>query len=164
MYPSELQLNKANTTATEAPFLDLHLSVANRFVYSNIYNKREILFVDGDVPRRVSYGVYISQPRLARVCYHVADCNARNKCLQPNSSSRANGIINFEKNIFSIYRRHYELISKFNVGLKMLLRDGLSEPVFYGDLVYKFKKLIGRYDFFSVQKNHNTLLTYVYMV
>ena len=42
---------------------------------------------------------------------------------------------------------HYELISKFNVGLKTLLREGLSEPEFYGDLVYKFKKLIGRNDF-----------------
>ena len=41
-------------------------------------------------------------------------------------------------------KRHYELISEFNVGLKTLLREGLSEPEFYGDLVYKFKKLIGK--------------------
>ena len=45
------------------------------------------------------------------------------------------------------YRRHYELISKYNVGLKTLLSEGLSEPEFYGDLVYKFKKLIGSNDF-----------------
>ena len=38
------------------------------------------------------------------------------------------------------YRRHYELVSKFNVGLKILLHQGLLEPEFYGDLVYKFKK------------------------
>ena len=44
-------------------------------------------------------------------------------------------------------RRHYMLISKFNVGLKTLLREGLSEPEFYGDLVDKLKKLIGRNDF-----------------
>ena len=50
--------------------------------------------------------------------------------------------------IFSkFYRRHYELISKYNVGLKLLLSEGLSEPEFYGDLVYKFKKLIGSNDF-----------------
>ena len=48
-------------------------------------------------------------------------------------------------------RRHYELISNFNAGLKTLLREGLSEPEFYGDLVYKFKKHIGRNDFFSFQ-------------
>ena len=45
------------------------------------------------------------------------------------------------------YRRHYELISKFNVGLKSLLHQGLSEPEFYGYLVYKFKKVMGRTDF-----------------
>ena len=41
IYPSELQLNKANNTDTEAPFLDLHLSIANGFVFSKIYDKRD---------------------------------------------------------------------------------------------------------------------------
>ena len=44
-------------------------------------------------------------------------------------------------------RRHYELVSKFNVGLKTLLHQGLSGPEFYGDLVYKFKKIVGRANF-----------------
>ena len=67
IYPSELQLNKANTTHTVAPFLDLHLSTANGFVSFKIYDKRvdfdivNFPFLDGDVPRRASYGVYISQ-------------------------------------------------------------------------------------------------------
>ena len=53
------------------------------------------------------------------------------------------------KTFSKFYRRHYALISKFNVGQKTLLREGLSEPEFYknGDLVYKFKTLIGRNDF-----------------
>ena len=38
----------------------------------------------------------------------------------------------------NFYRRHYESISKFNVELKTLLREGISEPEIYGDLVYKF--------------------------
>ena len=37
----ELQLNKANISDTEALFLDLHLSVANGFVSSKIYDKRD---------------------------------------------------------------------------------------------------------------------------
>ena len=41
IYPPELQLSKANITDTEAPFLDLHLSVANGFVSSKIYDKRD---------------------------------------------------------------------------------------------------------------------------
>ena len=43
------------------------------------------------------------------------------------------------------------------LGLKTLLGEGLSEPEFYGDLVYKFKKLIGRKDFSFELKNHYTL-------
>ena len=39
------------------------------------------------------------------------------------------------------------MISKYNVGLKTLLKEGLSEPEFYDDLVYKFKKLIESIDF-----------------
>ena len=38
-------------------------------------------------------------------------------------------------------------MSKYNVGLKRLLLEGLSEPEFYGDLVYKFRKIIGKNDF-----------------
>ena len=45
------------------------------------------------------------------------------------------------------YRRRYKLISKFNAGLKSLLHQGLSEPEFYGDLVYKFKKIRCMTDF-----------------
>ena len=80
IYPPELQFNKANTADTEAPFLDLHLSISNGFVSSKIYDKRDDFdfdivnfpFLDGDVPRSTSYGVYISQLiRFARVSSHV---------------------------------------------------------------------------------------------
>ena len=64
IYPPELQLNKANAIDTETPFSDLHLSIANGFVSSKIYDKGddfdfEIVnfpFSDGDVPPRASYG------------------------------------------------------------------------------------------------------------
>ena len=39
-----------------------------------------------------------------------------------------------------------EPVSQFNVGLNSLLHQCLSEPEFYGDLVYKFKKIMGRTD------------------
>ena len=39
------------------------------------------------------------------------------------------------------------MISKFNARLKSLLHQGLSEPEFYGDLVYKFEKVRGKTDF-----------------
>ena len=39
IYPSELQLNKANTSDTEVAFLDLHLSIFNEIVSAIIYDK-----------------------------------------------------------------------------------------------------------------------------
>ena len=54
-------------------------------------------------------------------------------------------IINFVRRKF--YRRHFDIVSKYNVGLKTLLLQGLSEPEFYGDLVYKFRKIIDKNDF-----------------
>ena len=50
-----------------------------------------------------------------------------------------------QKTFSKFYRQHYELVFKFNVGLKPLLHQGLSEPEFYGDLVYK--KIEARADF-----------------
>ena len=87
IYPTELQLNKANSSDTEAPFVDLNLSITNGIVSSNIYDKRDDLnfeivsfpFLDGDVPRSPSNGVYISQLiRFARVRPNVNDFNNRN--------------------------------------------------------------------------------------
>ena len=126
------------------------------FVSSKIYDKRDDFdfdivnfpFLDGDVPRRASYGVYISQLiRFARVCNHVTDFNARNKSLTAKLLQQGYRYHKLRKTFSKFYRRHYELISKYNVGLKTLLSEGLSEPEFYGDLVYKFKKLIGSNDF-----------------
>ena len=104
--------------------------------------------MDGEVPRRASYGVYISQLiRFAIVCNHVTDFNARNKCLTAKLLKQGYRYHKLRKNFSKFYRRHYELISKYDVEFKTLLSEGLSEPEFYGDLVYKFKKLIGSNDF-----------------
>ena len=156
IYPPELQLNESYTADTEAPFLDLHLSISNGFVSSDIYDKRDDLdfdtvnfpFSDGDVPRSTSYDVYISQfIRFARVSSHVADFNARSKSLTATLLQQSYRYYKLRKTFSKFYRRHYELVSRFNVGLKTLLHQGLSEPEFYGDLVYKFKTNEGRADF-----------------
>ena len=65
---------------TEASFLNLHLSISDGFVKTKIDDKRDDFdsdivnfpFLDGDVPRSTSFGVYISQLiRFARVSSHV---------------------------------------------------------------------------------------------
>ena len=148
IYPPELQLDKANTSDSVALFLDLHLSISNGFVHLKFMISAMTLilivnlpFLDGDVPCSTSYGVYISQLiRFAIVSSHVADFNARNKSLTAKLLQQGCRYHKLRKTFSKFYRRHYELVSKFNVGLKTLLHQGLSESEFYGDLVYKLKK------------------------
>ena len=62
IYPSELQLNIANTSDTEAALLDLHVSISNVNVSTKINDKCDDVdletvnfpSLDGDVPRSTS--------------------------------------------------------------------------------------------------------------
>ena len=124
IYPPELQLNKADTSDTKAPFLDLHLSISNLFVSSKIYddfdfNIVNFTFLDGDVPRCTVYRVYISQlTRFARVSCHVDDFNACNKSLTTKFLQQGYRYYKLRKTFSKFYRRHYEFVSTFNNGLK----------------------------------------------
>ena len=162
IYPNELQLNKANSSDTEAPFLDLNLSITNGIVSSKIYNEQddsnfEIVnfpFLDGDVPRSPPYGVYISQlVRFARVCSNVNDFNNRNLFLSAKVFKQGYRYHKIRKAFSKFYHRHSELIVKYNIGLKTLLQQGISELIFYGDLVYKFKRYVGKPNFSDQFKN-----------
>ena len=118
IYPPELQLNKASTSHTEAPFLDLHLSISNGFVSSKIYYQRHDFdfdvvnfpFFDGDVPRYTSYGVYISQLiRFGRWCSRVADFNARNKSLTAKLLKQGYRYNKLRKTFSKFYLQHWLL-------------------------------------------------------
>ena len=96
IYPPELQLNKVNYTDTEASFL---LQMDLFFLQFMIVAETLILIAHlaGDFPRRAYYEVCISQLiGFAGVCNHVADFNARNKCLTAKILQQGIGIINFE--------------------------------------------------------------------
>ena len=106
--------------------MDLHLSISNGFVSSKIYDKRDDFdfdivnfpFLDGDILRSTSYGVYISQLiQFARVSSHVADFNARNKSLTAKLLQQGYLYHKLRKTLSKFYRRHFQLVSKFNVGL-----------------------------------------------
>ena len=80
IYPSNLQLNKTNSSDTDAPFLDLHLTMYDGFVAFKIYDKGDdfdfdivnFLFLDGDIPCSPLNGFYIYHlTRFARVSSHV---------------------------------------------------------------------------------------------
>ena len=130
IYPSELQLNKVNVSEPEASFLDLHLFISDGFVTTKIYDKRDDFdfdivnfpFLDGDVPRSASYGVYIAQLfRFARVSSHVDDFNTRNKVLTAKLLRQGYRYHKLRKAFSKFYRRHFDIVFKYNVGLKTLL-------------------------------------------
>ena len=156
IYPTELQLNETNYSVTEAPFLDFNLYITNGIVSSKIYDKRydlnfEIInfpFLDGDVPRSPSYCVYISQLiRFARVCSNVDDFNNRNLFLTAKLLKHGYRNHKIRKAFSKFYYRRSEVIVKYNIGLKTLLQQGISEPIFYGDLVYNFKRIVVKPNF-----------------
>ena len=78
-----------------------------------------------------------------RASNYVADFNTRNKLLTQKLLKQGYRYHKLCKTFSKFYRRYYDLISKLQVGLKSLLCQGLSEPAFYGDLVYKLKKIDG---------------------
>ena len=105
------------------------------FVSSKIYDKRDDFdfdmvkcpFLIGDVPRSTSYRVYISQLiRFARVSSHMSDFNARNKSLTAKFLQQGYRYHKLRKTFSKFYRRHYELVFKFNVELKTILHQGLN--------------------------------------
>ena len=126
IYPAELQLNKVNSSDTEAPFLDLNLSISNGTGSTKIYDKRDdfdfdivsFSFLDGDVPRRTSYGVYISHLiRFTSVSSSVSDFNCRNKALTAKLLRQGYRYHKLRKTFSKFNRRHSGLVEKYNVSL-----------------------------------------------
>ena len=131
IYPTELQLNKAKSSDTEALLLDLNLSIANGIVSSKIYDKRDdynfaivnFPFLDGDVPRSPSYGVYISQLIPFAIVYsNIDDFNKRKLILTAKLLKQGYRYHKIQKAFSTFYHRHSELIVKYNIGLKTLLQ------------------------------------------
>ena len=156
IYPTELQLNRANYSDTEALFLDLNLCISNGTVSTKIYDKQDnfdfdivnFTFLDGDVPRRTSYGVYISQLiRFARASSNFSAFNYRNNAFTAKHLRQGYRYFKLRKTFSKFYRRHSTLVDKYSVSLKTLLQQCISEPEFYGDLVYRFRKIIGKSNF-----------------
>ena len=122
IYLLERQLNKANVSDTEASFLDLHLSISNGFVKTKSLDKRDDFdfnivnfpFLDCDVPRSTSYGVYISLLiYFARLSSHVDDFNTHNKILTAKLLIQRYRYHKIRKAFSKFIRRHFDLVSKY---------------------------------------------------
>ena len=115
------------------------MSITNGINSSKVYAKRNdfnfeivnFLFIDGDVHRSPSYGVYISQfNRFARVWSNVDDFNNRNLFLTAKLLKQGYRYHNIRKAFSKLYNRHPELIVKYNIWLKTLLHKAYQNLYF----------------------------------
>ena len=136
--------------------MDLNPCISNGTVSTKINNKRDDFdfdivnfpFLDGDVPRRTSYGLYMSQLiRFARASSNLSYFYCCNKVLTAKLLRQSYRYFKIRKTFSKFYRRHSAWVEKYNVSLKTLLQQGISEPEFYGDFVYRFRKIVGKSNF-----------------
>ena len=85
------------------------------------------------------------------MCSSVDNFNNRNLFLTAKLLKQGNRYHKIRKAFLNC--RHPELINKYNIGLKTLLQQGISEPIFYDDLVYKFKRIVRKPYFSDQYKN-----------
>ena len=135
MYPSELQLDRAGALGAEAVFLDLHLSVSSGVVSARVCDGRDDFgfwvvgfpVLGGGVLPSASCGVCVSWLiRFDGASGHAADFRAHNKLLTQRLLGRGCRCHKLCKTFSKFYRRYYDLVSRFQVGLGFLLRGGLS--------------------------------------
>ena len=159
IYAAQVQLNKANTSDKWNSFLDLNVKVIGSDSHTSVYDKRDyfgfpnVIFpwLSGDVPRLPSYGIYLSQlVRFARCCTGVLDFHSKN--LQITSKLLTQGFRYHKllKTFGKFFRSYSELLSKFgNSSFQEHLSKGISHSVFYGDLVYKLRRVKDTPNFIS---------------
>ena len=150
IYPNELVLNLSCLSNTDAAYLDLHLTINNNMIKTSLYDKRddfnfEIVnfpFLDGNIPKGSSYGIYISQlVRYARACSCIKDFNDRNLILTKKLLKQGFLYHNLRGKFAKFHSKYGDLISKYNVSLKWHLTNGIHHPSFYGDVLKRVRKL-----------------------
>ena len=95
--------------------------------------------------------IYISKLiHFARVCSYVDDVNNRILVLTAKILKQRYRCHKIRKAFSKFYHRHSDFVVKYSIGLKTLLQQGISEPIFYGDLVCTFKRIVGKPNF-SIQ-------------
>ena len=159
IYPAELQLNKANTSDKETSFLDLNIKVIGSDIHTSVYDKRDDFgfpivnfpWLSGDVPRLPSYGIYISQlVRFARCCTSVLDFHSKNLQITSKLLTQGYRYHKLRKTFGKFFRSYSELLSKFgDISFQEYVFKGISHPVFYGDLVYKLRRVKDTPNFIS---------------
>ena len=159
IYQAELQLNKANTLDKKNSFLDLNIKLIGSDIHTSVYDKRDDFkfpsinfpWLIGDVPRLPSYGIYISQlVRFARCCTSILDFHSKNLQITSKLLTRGYRYPKLRKTFGKFFRSYSELLSKFgDISFQEYMTKGISHTVFYGDPVYKLRRVKDTTNFIS---------------
>ena len=122
--------------------MDLNLRLSSGAVSTRVYDRWDdfdfdisnFSFLDDGVPRRASCGLCVSRLiRFARASSDLGGFNCRNEALTAKLLEQGYRYFKLRGAFSKFYRRHSALVEKYSVGLGTLVRQGVSEPDFYGD-------------------------------
>ena len=105
--------------------------------------------------RLPSYGIYISQSvRFARCCTSVFDFNSKNLQIASKLLTQRYRYHKLRKTLGKFFRSYSEFLSKFGaIPFREYVSKGITHPVFYGDLVYKLRRVKSESNFISSGSN-----------
>ena len=139
--------------------MDLNIKVIGSDIHTSVYHKRDDFgfpivnfpWLSGDVPRLPSYGIYISQlVRFARCCTSVFDFHFKNFQITSKLLTQSYRNHKLRKTFGTFFRSYSELQSNFcDISFQEYVSKGISYPVFYGDLVYKLRRVKDTNNFIS---------------
>ena len=132
----------------------MHLSISKDIVSAKIYDKRDdfeivishfymVMLLALHPMESTSLNSFV----FVRATSYIVEFNICNKLLTQQLLKQGHRYHKLHKTFSKYYRRYYDLISKFQIRIKSILRQWLSKPEFYGDLVYKLKKFVGSNNF-----------------
>ena len=137
IYPSQLTVEKANTSDDLANYLDLTFIIeSNNRLYTKLYDKRDDFdfhivnfpFLSSNIPSSPSYGVYISQLiRYARCCSYYDDFGYRHKLLVDRLLSQGYEVKRLRNSFKKFYGRYPDLIGKYQRSVKDMVADSFPD-------------------------------------
>ena len=133
IYPSEPNVEKANTLDDQANYLDLTFIIGNNNrLYTKLYGKPDDFnfhvlnfpFLSSNIPSGPSYGVYISQLiRYARCCTHHTDFGYRHKLLMDRLLSKGYEVIRLRNSFQKFCGRYPDVIAKYQKSVRDMMND-----------------------------------------
>ena len=133
IYPSQLTVEKANTSDDLGNYLDLTFIIeSNNRLYTKLYDKRDDFdfhivnfpFLSSNIPSSPSYGVYISLLiRYARCCSYYDDFGYRHKLLVDRLLSQGYEVKRLRNSFKKFYGRYPDLIGKYQRSVKDMVAD-----------------------------------------